>query len=66
MFNYNTFQIMTESLVKAEKAQPANYAGMNYESLCNYVKTQINLETKKQVGMQVMNWQRMRRLYTAL
>ena len=54
MFNYNTFQIMTESLVKAEKAQPANYAGMNYESLCNYVKTQINLETKKQVGMQVM------------
>lgn len=45
---------MTESLVKAEKAQPANYAGMNYESLCNYVKTQINLETKKQVGMQVM------------
>lgn len=45
---------MTESLVKAEKAQPANYAGMNYESLCNYVKTQIDLETKKQVGMQVM------------
>lgn len=45
---------MTESLVKAEKAQPANYAGMNYEGLCNYVKTQINLETKKQVGMQVM------------
>ncbi len=45
---------MTESLVKAEKAQPANYAGMNYEGLCNYVKTQIDLETKKQVGMQVM------------
>ena len=45
---------MTESLVKAEKAQPANYAGMNYEGLCNYVKTQIDLETRKQVGMQVM------------
>lgn len=45
---------MTESLVKAEKAQPANYAGMNYEGLCNYVKTQIDLETKKQVGMQVL------------
>ena len=45
---------MTESLVKAEKAQPANYAGMNYEGLCNFVKTKIELETKKQVGMQVM------------
>jgi hypothetical protein len=45
---------MTESLVKAEKAQPANYAGMNYEDLCNYVKTQINLETRKQVGMSIM------------
>ncbi len=45
---------MTESLVKAEKAQPANYAGMNYEGLCNYVKTQIDLETKNQVGMQVL------------
>ena len=38
----------------AETAQPANYAGMNYEGICNYVKTQINLETRKQVGMQVM------------
>ena len=45
---------MTESLVKAEKAQPANYAGMNYEGLCNYVKTQIDLETRKQVGMSIM------------
>lgn len=45
---------MTELLVKAEMPQPANYAGMNYEGICNYVKTQINFETKKQVGMQVL------------
>lgn len=45
---------MTELLVKAEMPQPANYAGMNYEGICNYVKTQINFETKKQVGMSVM------------
>ena len=45
---------MTQSMTMAEMAQPANYAGMNYEGICNYVKTQINLETRKQVGMQVM------------
>ena len=38
----------------AKMAQPANYAGMNYEGICDYVKTQINLETTKQVGMQVL------------
>ena len=45
---------MTESMTMAEMAQPANYAGMNYEGICDYVKAQINLETKKQVGMQVL------------
>lgn len=45
---------MTESMTMAETAQPANYAGMNYEGICDYVKAQINLETKKQVGMQVL------------
>ena len=44
---------MTESTTMAETAQPANYAGMNYEGICDYVKAQINLETKKQVGIQV-------------
>ena len=41
-------------MTMAKMAQPANYAGMNYEGICDYVKAQINLETKKQVGMYVM------------
>ena len=45
---------MLESMTMAEMAQPASYAGMNYEGICDYVKTQINLETKKQVAMQAM------------
>lgn len=53
MFNSN-YKKMTESMTMAEMAQSANSAGMNYEGICNYVKAQINLETKKQVGMQVM------------
>ena len=41
-------------MTMAEMAKPANNAGKNYEGICNYVKTLINLETEKQVGMKVM------------
>lgn len=46
--------IMHESLKMAEVPKPANNAGMNYEVFFNYIKNQINLETKKQVAMQAM------------